>query len=53
MSNVEMLGIALAIAGVIVSIYFGLRALGSRQVQKAKGSGINIQSGGDTKINDR
>jgi hypothetical protein len=44
-------GIILAIAGIIVSVYFGIKTSNAhRQKQKTGKGGIHIQSGRDTNI---
>ena len=48
------LGIILAVVGIAVSAYFGLRKSKSKsQHQITKDKSVAIQSGRDTKINDR
>lgn len=53
MTEVELLGVLLAVFGIAISVYFGIKALGARQVQKTKSNSISIQSGRDSKINDK
>jgi len=53
MSNVELAGIVLAVAGIVISVLLALQASHSRrhtQSQKSDRKSINIQSGRDTKI---
>jgi hypothetical protein len=51
MSSIDW-GIVLGVIGLLVSVYFGMKALKSRkiQTQRASGSGTVIQSGRDTKV---
>lgn len=51
MTNIEFLGIALAVLGIGVSVYFGVKFIGSRQSQKTGAGSVNIQSGRDTNLN--
>ena len=53
MTNIELLGIGLGVLGLILSVYFGMKAIGNRQSQRTGKGSIGIQSGRDTKINDR
>jgi hypothetical protein len=52
MSNFDLLITLLAIVGLLLTVYFGMKALGVRKSQKqsVKGSSVGIQSGRDTKI---
>lgn len=53
MTDVELLGIGLTILGLVASIFFGVKSLKKRQSQRIKNNSVGIQSGRDTKINDR
>jgi hypothetical protein len=47
-------GIILAVLGITVSIYFGLKSVRSKsQRQSARDNSVAIQSGRDTTINER
>jgi hypothetical protein len=53
MTDAELLGIALGVIGIALTVYYGAKALTSASNQKQKGgsNSINIQSGRDTNIN--
>ena len=56
MSNEMLIGIILGVAGIIVSVILSLKSVRNKQksqTQKTTKGGVNIQSGRDTKINDR
>jgi hypothetical protein len=53
MSNVELTGVILAVAGIIISVLLALRSNSvrkQRQTQKGERGSINFQSGRDTNI---
>ena len=53
MSKIELIGIALGVIGIILTIYFGIKTLSTKQFQKTGKNSVNIQSGRDTNLNDR
>ena len=53
MNNVELLELVLAVSGIAIAIYFGVRGENSSQNQKSGKNSTTIQSGRDTNINDK